>query len=261
MMPILGVFGLTYPQRKLDEISFEISRGEFIALIGPNGSGKSTLMKIMAGVLPLERTLNPHSASGIIRYLGQDFFSMKSNRRAQAIAYVAPDLKADFPLTAEETVSLGRTCQWGSSQTENQDAVHWAMEKCLCWNLRDRFLGTLSGGERQLVALAKALAQGAKILLLDEALSGMDLHHQIALGKMLKGLTREGWTVILVAHDVNLAAEWADTGLFLRDGKKIFHGPIRDVLTTEKIRALYPGADLMVGAHPLHGTPKIFFGI
>ncbi len=232
---VLGAYGICYNwnhrphkmERKnvLEDVSFELSRGEFVALLGPSGSGKSTLMKVVSGILPIVRP----RCSGLVRYLGHEFLTLPHYRRAQTIAYVAPDLKAEFPLTAEEVVFLGRTCQGrghGCDSDADRAAVRWAMEKCLCWNLKDRNLNSLNRGERQLVALARALAQGSKILFLDEALSAMDLHHQVAIGKMLKGLTTEGWSVLLVARDVNLVSEWADTGIFLRSGKMIFQGPI-----------------------------------
>jgi len=270
---VFGAYGVNYRWRALqkeskggasrgvlEDVSFEISRGEFLALFGPNGSGKSTLMKVVAGILPLNRA----GCSAQVRYLNQNFLSFSPRERAQCVAYVAPDLNTEFPLTAEETVSLGRTCQGVGllrrPSVEDQNAVRWAMEKCLCWSLRDRSLESLSGGERQLVALARGLAQGAKILFLDEALSRMDLHHQAAMGKMLRELAREGWSILLVSHDVNLASEWAVSGIFLREGKKILQGAIREILTQDKIRTLYPGSNLISGSNPVTGAPKIFFG-
>jgi iron complex transport system ATP-binding protein len=136
-----------------------------------------------------------------------------------------------------------------------------AMEQFHCWDWRDRDLQTLSGGERQLVSLARAFAQGARILFLDESLSQMDLHHQAHTGKLLKKMTEQGYAVVLVSHDVNLAAEWADTALLLgpRGQGKIAHGPMREVLTEQNLKKLYPGADLVVGTNPVSHAPKVFF--
>ena len=267
--PILSAFGITYNYGGglvLDEVSLEIHPGEIIAIIGPNGSGKSTLLKIMAGILPLTSS----KGSGHVLYGGHAGRTKKELRtfdpavRAQRVVYVGQDLKAEFPLTAYETVLMGRLCHGTGfmkiTMKADRDAVRWAMEKCHCWSLRERDLETLSGGERQLVALARALAQGAKVLLLDEALSRMDLNHQVLIGKMLCQLAAEGYSVVIVSHDLNLASEWAETCLLLRKGKAIACGPLRKILIAEQVKALYPGADLIVAASPATGAPKVFFG-
>ena len=134
------------------------------------------------------------------------------------------------------------------------------MERCLCGEFAGRDLHRLSGGQRQLVALARALAQGARILCLDEALSQMDLNHQALIGKLLRSLCAEGYSVILVAHDVNLASEWADSCLLMKDGARIAQGAVAKTLTESAIRTLYPGAELVLGSNPVTGAPKVFFG-
>ncbi len=268
--PVLAAYGMTYRwnrsdsyekrQHVLNDVSFEINKGDFVALLGPNGSGKSTLMKLASGVF----ALNQSGCSGHVRYLGQDFLSMPSWQRAQRVVYVPPEIRSDFPLTAEEAVFLGRTCQgkgllqWASR--DDKEKVKWAMSLCLCWDLRNRKIEHLSGGERQLVALARALAQGAKILFLDETLSRMDLNHQAEIGKMLKNLTREGWSILLVSHDLNLASEWADRCIFLKKGKIVFQGLLRETLTEENIKKVYPESQLFMGMNPITGAPKVFFG-
>jgi iron complex transport system ATP-binding protein len=258
----LGAFGINYSyggRQTLHDVSFELAKGEIMALLGPNGSGKSTLMKAVAGLL----SMNRDDCGGQVFYQGMNFFAGPARWRAMQVAYVAPDLRAEFPLTARQAVMLGRTCHgagfFSSLTTEDRDAVDWAMEACLCWSLRDRDLHTLSGGERQLVNLARALAQGARVLFLDEALSRMDLNHQAAIGKLMRTLGGKGWSVLLVSHDINVASEWADSCLLLRDGRSVGMGLMREVLTEEKIREIYPGADLMVGPNPATGAPKVFF--
>lgn len=259
-----GAYGMTYQYGRgapvLDGVSFEIAKGEIMALLGPNGSGKSTLMKLAAGILPLKGP----NCSGVVRFKGSEFLSQPPHWRAKHVAYVAPDLRAEFPLTAEEAVMLGRICHGVGllKQVSEQDreAVRSAMEQCLCWGLRDRDLHTLSGGERQLVALARVIAQGARVLFLDESLSRMDLNHQAMIGRLLRRLAEQGYSILLVSHDLNLASEWADTCVLLRAGRDVAKGPLREVLTEERVRALYPGADLVVGANPVSGAPKVFFG-
>lgn len=273
---ILGAYGLSYSWyashsakksvRKLvlDEVSFELERGQIVALCGPNGSGKSTLMKLVAGILPRYEG----QYSGQVRYLGQSFWNAPSRDRARNVAYVGADIRPEFPITAEQAVSLGRTA-WhaglfgGMGRAElrqDQAQVRWAMEKCFCWNLRHRDLETLSGGEHQLVALARALVQGAKVLFLDEALSKMDLHHQSAVGGVLQELASEGWTILLVSHDMNLALEWATSVILLSHGKKLAQGPASDVITEDALRALYPGAKIHIGQNPVTKALQLFNG-
>jgi len=244
----------------LEDVSFEFGAGQFATLIGPNGSGKSTLLKAVAGILPLQG----RGAAGRVRLGDSDFLALDPRARAQAVAYVGAELRADFPLTAIETVSLGRICHGAGSLSPlsslDHELIRQAMERCLCWELRDRDISTLSGGERQLVALARALAQGAKILFLDEALSRMDLHHQARIGAMLRVLVREnGYAVMLVSHDVNLAAEWASTALLLKAGRKVAAGPLSETLTEARLSELYPDSAIGVGRNPFTGSLMVHF--
>jgi iron complex transport system ATP-binding protein len=260
---LFGVYGasFTYGTRKvLEEVSFELFAGEITSLIGPNGSGKSTLLKYAAGIIGD----GEGTCAGAVRYRDDDFFSRSPAERAKCVAYVPQDMKAEFPITALEAVMMGRLCHdyglfWRSGQAD-RDAAMWAMEECNCWALRERMLNTLSGGERQLVALARALAQGAKVLFLDEALSRMDLNHQALMGRLLKKLAGRDYAILLVSHDFNIASEWADNCLLLNKGQTIASGPVKEVLVSERIKALYPGAELIVGTNPVTGAPKIFFG-
>jgi iron complex transport system ATP-binding protein len=262
---VLAAYGVNYSWNKsigiLNDVSLELKQGEIVGLFGPNGAGKSTLMKIMAGILPISK----RGCSGRLRFKGQDMSLCPSQERARNVAYVAPDLRVEFPLTAEEVVFLGRTCMqsgWLSQRSqEDRDQVRWAMEKCLCWKWRDRSLESLSGGEKQLVALAKGLVQGARVLLLDEALGRMDLNHQAIIGKLLKDLARQGWSILWVSHDVNLAFEWVDTLVYLKSGEKVFQGSIQDGVNLEKLNLLYPGANFVIGSNPATGSPKVFPGL
>jgi iron complex transport system ATP-binding protein len=243
----------------LDNISFDILRGQMTYLMGPNGSGKSTLLKAIAGILPQGRG----ALSGSIRFLGSEFLSMPTYRKAQNIVYVASDLTAEFPLTAEEVVSLGRACQNQGMLSRlikgDEKSIRQAMELCLCWDLRHRRLDTLSGGERQLVALASALAQNAKIICLDETLSKMDLNHQVAMCRVLRSMVlHDGLSVIWVSHDMNLTLEWIDQVLVLLKGKLLFQGTRDQVITSEILNKIYPGGDWIVSKNPATGRPKVY---
>lgn len=244
----------------LKDFTFEVRVGELTALLGPNGCGKSTLLKLLAGVLNLS---GPQSR-GRILYRGEEFQNYPPALRARRVAYVGYDFKVDFPMTAFEAVMLGRTSAGSgfvqSLSSQDIELTEAAMRSALCWEWRDRNLQTLSGGERQLVALARGIAQGAKTLLLDESLSQMDLNHQFQVGGMLKELTRkQGWSIVLVSHDVNLAVELADHAVLMKSGEKIAQGSVSSVITEANLKLLYPGAELVVGANPATGTPKVFF--
>jgi iron complex transport system ATP-binding protein len=264
--PFFGVYGATYSlgsRLLLDSVSFEMDLGEVLALLGPNGAGKSTLLKIVAGILPL-RSVGRTKISAQVRVRGDDLGQQTLVNRARAVTYVAPEMRAEFPMSAFEAVMMGRLCHhpdlFLSYSEADMSAVRTAMERCFCWGLKDQELYTLSGGEKQLVALARAVAQESRVLLLDEALSKMDLHHQAKIGQLLRELAKEGRCIVLVSHDVNLAAEWSDTAVLLTKGTTLARGPIGSVMTEENFRKIYPGAKLSVGKNPFTGAPQIFFG-
>ncbi len=262
MSALIGAYGVHYgypnQAHALTEITLEIERGEFVALIGPNGSGKSTLLKLLAGLI--------EPSEGQIRLQGLSLSQMAVNRRAQHVAYVGPDLRVDFPLRAIDAVLMGRlshpaTSLFSSTTQAERDRAQAAMERCQCWALRFRDVHTLSDGEKQLIAISRALVQGSKILFLDEALSRMDLHHQAHIGALLEKLTREeAFTIVLVSHDLNLATEWAKRCVLLQRGKIVAQGPLETTLTLERTRQLYPNAPLLLVQHPQSGVPKFFFG-
>lgn len=256
----LAAYGISFRFRKnlvLDEVSLELEAGEITAILGPNGSGKSTFLKILAGIIPLK------IAEGQVHYFGGAINDLSPKERARQVAFVPPEITTEFPLTSYETVMMGRICHSVSSlrlwTDLDRDAVEWAMSECNCWSLRERHLHTLSGGERQQVALARALAQEAKVLLLDEALSKMDLNHQAKTGSMLKKFASRGYAIILVAHDVNLASEIASRCVFIKNGKIACDGPVSKIITIETVKNIYPGAEFIVGQNPTTKTPKVFF--
>jgi iron complex transport system ATP-binding protein len=266
--PLLAAYGLTWSYSNgkassgtvLDAVSFELGLGEFVALVGPNAAGKSTLLKLVAGVLP---SLSGH-LSGQVRFRGEDLLGFVPQRRARSVSYVGADLRADFPLTALEAVLLGRVCQgfrlFERVSREELDSALRAMEMCRCSELRDRDLNTLSGGERQLVALARALFQGAPVVFLDESLSRMDLNHQVVIGDLLRGLCADRkLSVVLVSHDLNVATEWADQCWIMQQGQMVASGDMKSVLTGERLERLYPGGELILGENPWSRTPKVFF--
>jgi len=262
--PLLAAYGVTFAYHNdlvLDGLSLELKKGQLGSVLGPNGSGKSTFLKIISGMYSLKGGHN----SGYIYYRGHDFHKYSTSERAKKVVYVPPDVRVEFPLSAYEMVLLGRLCQGGGffkrTTQHDRDLAHWAMEQCCCWGLRERNWSSLSGGQKQLVVLARALTQESKLILLDEALSKMDLHHQEKIGLLLRKLTKEDYSFLLVSHDINLSSEWSDFTLILKEGKKVACGKTSDVLNIETIQKTYPGSSLTVGKNPVSGMPKVFFGV
>lgn len=249
--PLIAVHGATLRWNPgaplaLEEVSVELEAGTVTVVLGPNGSGKSTLLRVAAGLIELVPDC------GVVQLSGRDLRELTVAERARRIAYVGSDLRQDFPLRVHEVVGLSAGLAGGDAEG--------AMVRALCWSLRDRNIQTLSGGERQLVLIARALAQGSRALLLDETLSRMDLNHQVEIGKLLRKLAREERrAVALVAHDLNLATEWADSAILMRRGRIQARGPVASTVTEASLQALYPGSRIHVIPHPTTGAPKLFF--
>jgi iron complex transport system ATP-binding protein len=236
----------------LKDVSLKISKGEIIGLIGPNGSGKTTLIRAASGVLP------PRSGQVIVD--GKDLAGLSTQQRArlQAVVPQARSLPGDF--SVRQVVFLGRTPHlgWlGQLGEADERQVQWALERTDTLALADRRIGELSGGEQQRVLLARALAQGTPILLLDEPTTHLDLRHQALLLDLVHELAREqGLTVLMALHDLNLAAIYTDRVVLLKDGCIQAVGDPRLVFTSERLEAVYQ-LPLNVITHPDYGTPLV----
>jgi iron complex transport system ATP-binding protein len=213
-----------YVRPVLEGINLEIHAGEVVALIGPNGAGKTTLLKLMAGLLKPK--------AGAIR---------APEPRARSIAYLAQSEPLPTEFSALEIVRLGRLPFqgfWGRETRADANAVERAMQRTDTTGFADRTLGTLSGGERQRVALARALAQEPKLLLLDEPTNHLDLAHQADLMALLRREALGGLGVVMVVHDLNLAAH-ADRCLLLFNGRIQAEGSPSEVLRPETLEPVY----------------------
>lgn len=240
-------------RRVLEGVSLTIAPGEFVGLVGPNASGKSTLLKAAT------RVLRP--VSGRVLLDGQDVWrEMSLGEMARSVAVVPQDFPVDFPFTVRETVLMGRTPFVGrlrGEQPADLARVRQAMESTETLDLSDRLIGELAGGERQRVVLAKALAQDPRLLLLDEPTSHLDLSHQVDILDLLLGLNRGvGLTVVIVLHDLNLAAMYCDRLFLLGGGRLAAEGSPADVLTPANLQAVY-GSRVLVGRHPIYGCPQV----
>lgn len=239
-------------RRVLEEITFNVGRGEVVALIGPNGAGKTTLMRTLSGVLK--------PSAGRILLAGEDAAQLTPAQRAAKIAVVpqARELPEDF--TVWQTVLLGRTpyLGWlGRVSAEDRRRAAQAMERSRLSGYEGRKVGELSGGEQQRVLLARALAQETPILLLDEPTSNLDLQHQSVLLNLVREQAHHGGQAALMAvHDLNLAALYADRVILLADGRLQACGTPEQVLTPDLLQAVYH-VPVRVVTHPDYGTPLI----
>jgi iron complex transport system ATP-binding protein len=229
----------------LDDVTAELRRGQILGILGPNGSGKTTLLRLLSG------TRTP--ASGQVLLDGAPLRERSRRAIAQRIAVVPQETHLAFDYTVLELVLMGRHPYLGVFELEGPQDVAIARDALGATGtdaLEARQFNTLSGGEKQRVVIAAALAQSAEILLLDEPTSSLDLGYQIEIASLLTRLNRErGVSIAVSTHDLNLAASVCDEIVMIRDGRVIAAGPTADVLTRDNIQAVYDvSAD--VSRHP-----------
>jgi iron complex transport system ATP-binding protein len=235
-------------RRIVSDIDIAVGDGQFVGLLGPNGSGKSTILKAIYRV---------HKAShGRVLLDGADLLAMKPRDAARRVAVVTQEFVSEFDFSVLEMVMIGRTPhkQAFSRDTEaDLGLAVAAMERTGCGHLADRSFNTLSGGEKQLVLVARALVQGADHLILDEPTNHLDIQHQVGILELVAGL---GVSVLAALHDLSMAAMFCGTVHLLCDGRIVAGGPPRAVINPATIRAAY-GADVLVIEHPDTGTPHL----
>ena len=219
----------------LENVNFTFNEGDFIGIIGPNGSGKTTLLK------SISRTLKPYT--GTILLDKTDVYSIKSMDLAKQMAIVPQESNIGFSFTALDIVLMGRNPHMKRFQMESEadlNIVRKAMNRTNTWHLADRPINELSGGEKQRVVIARALAQEPKVLLLDEPLTHLDMINQLEIMDLVKELCiKERLIVLAVIHDLNLAARYCSSLLLLKGAKIFAAGPVENVLTSENIKAVF----------------------
>jgi iron complex transport system ATP-binding protein len=235
----------------LRDVSFCAKEGELVGLIGPNGSGKSTLLRTLSGLL--------RPASGNLFLDGKPLKQYSSKELARNVGYVPQDTVVDFDFTAREIVLMGRHSYLSRFSSESQHdhmIVHKAMQHTATLHLADRIVTTLSGGQRQMIFIAKALAQEPRLLLLDEPISALDIRYQLHVLELMRMLTQRGMTVVAALHDLNLAARFCDRLVLLMDGEIVGAGTPEEVLTPEMIQRTYK-VQAKVRMDPWVGSPTI----
>jgi iron complex transport system ATP-binding protein len=232
-------------------ISLNLRSGEILAVLGPNASGKTTLLKNLAGIL--------RPRSGRVRIEGRDLASLPMKERARVIAFVPQNEEPFLDFPVEQVVLMGRAPYvgfWGFESGEDRTRAREAMERTDTWALRDRSLGELSGGERQRVILARALAQEAKVLLLDEPTSHLDVRYQKELLDLCSALNaQKGLSLIMTLHDLNLAALYAHRLILIQDGRVARAGTPDETLTPESIAQVF-GLSMRVLRDEKTGLPS-----
>lgn len=234
------------PRVVVDDVSLHAPAGQLTALLGPNGAGKSTVLKALAGLL---------AHRGRVLLHGVDVAALDLRTRARRLAYVPQHSSLDAPLPVREVVAQGRFAHhegFGSNLGEaDRRAIDAALARTDATGLEDRAFGRLSYGERRRVLLARALATEATTLLLDEPTAGLDVGQGLALFATLRALADEGATILLVLHQLDDAARFADQAVLLDQGRVQAEGAPRDVLTRDLLRRIY-------GVEPQEGGALAF---
>lgn len=223
-----------YGARKVVEnISFESTRGEVLALLGPNGSGKTTLLKALCGAIP--------TMSGRVRIEGRGLETLTFQERSKHISYVPQSEEHLFDFTVRQLTLMGRLAHSEGlfESALDQETAIKAMEASDCVHLADRSLSTLSGGESQRALIARALAQETPIILCDEPTTHLDPGHQVEIGKLLVKLRKEGKVVLVTTHDLNWALEFSDRVLMLHRGTTKFIGTLNDAIDQDIHEQVY----------------------
>ena len=232
----LDVQDLTFAYRDrpvLEGVSFALNPGELVGLIGPNGSGKSTLLRLILGIFPADR--------GRILLNGLPLRRLSRKVIARHMAFVPQDTAIDAAFTARDIVAMGRNPHLGRFQPETPNdcaAIEWALTATSTRHLATRFVQELSGGERQRVMLARALAQQAPTLLLDEPTANLDVAHQLDVLTQVQAVARDNRCALIALHDLTLAARFCDRILMLSEGRLVAQGK-PDAVITEAHLATY----------------------
>ena len=232
-------------------VDVAVRRGEVVGLVGPNGAGKSTLLRVVTGLL--------RPSAGAVAVAGEPLDALSRRELARRVAVVQQLPEAPATMRVRDLVLLGRHPHVGllARETRRDEAIaSEAMRRAGCDRFADRDLGSLSGGERRRAFIARALAQEAPLLLLDEPTSNLDAHAQVEILELVAELAADGAGVLLVVHDLTLAAAYCDRVVLLAAGEVVAEGPPSEVVTPERVRRVY-GAGVTVMPHPASGAPVV----
>jgi len=255
MNPAIQTENLTFAYKDkpvLDGVSLSVERGEMVGILGPNGSGKTTLLKIFSAVL---------RGRGEVKVNGRSIKTYGKRELSRLFAMVPQESQILFPYTVAEIVLMGRASYHSPLALEGRkdlEVARASMELTDSLPFSDRYLHELSGGEKQRVIIARALAQEPEILLLDEPSAFLDLKHQVQVFELMRRLNRErSLTIVAALHDLNLAAIFFPRLVMLRDGRIYRDGSPKEVLTAGTIEEIY-GIRVRVEPDPSGDKPQLF---
>ncbi len=237
----------------IKDVSFSVKKGEFFCIAGSNGAGKSTLLRLLA------RIYKPRSGKVVIKDRNVWLYSQKEF--ARIVAVVSQNPSFEF-MKVEEFVGLGRIPHFKGLQLfekkEDKKKIERAINLCGLEKLKNSYITEISGGERQLVFIARALAAEPEILLLDEPLSNLDIHHQERILHLLLNLKNKfDLTVIAVLHDLNIASEFCDRLMFLKEGRVVCSGKPEEVVKDLFVRETFLLADPIIFENPISKKPYL----
>jgi iron complex transport system ATP-binding protein len=238
-------------QPAVDRVSFVAAAGAITAVVGPNGSGKSTLVRALLGLAPV--------IAGRIVVQGEDAQTLDPRARARLVAVVPQREEPAFPLAVREFVALGRHAHrppWSAASAADDTMVAAALARADATALAARDVAELSGGEWQRARIARALAQDARALVLDEPTTFLDLGHEMAVFELLDALARGGLAILLVSHQLNLVARFATTLVLLHEGRVAATGAPADVMDGPTLERVYDWP-LVVTRDPAVGSPSL----
>lgn len=256
MIEARGVCVRTGPKVLLEDVWLSVAPGELLAVVGPNGAGKSTLRRVLCG--------DAEPSAGGVWMGGRALREWPLVERARVRAVMPQDSSLGFPFTALEVVLMGRLPHLEGAESERDyETARAALDAVEARHLEERLYPTLSGGERQRVQLARVLAQiwepregGGRYLLLDEPTSSLDLAHQHSTLGVARRFAREGVAVLVILHDLNLAAQYADRVVMLKGGRVARQGRPSEVFTREAIREVFD-VQAVVTRHPSQDCPLV----
>ncbi len=235
----------------VDGVSIDVPGATITAVVGPNGSGKSTLVRALLGRVPLER--------GVIRVEGQDAGTLDRRELARRVAVVGQREEPTFPVPVRDYIALGRHPHahlWSSADPDGATAIARAIDDAEVRQFTDRSTDELSGGEWQRVRIARALAQDARALVLDEPTTYLDVAHEMAAFELLDTLARRGLAILVVSHQLNLVARFAHRVVLLHRGAVVASGPPSDVMRGDVLEHVYEWP-LVVTRDPAVGAPAL----
>lgn len=251
----------TYPFAKeptLNELSFTAEQGSYWCIAGPNGSGKSTFLKLACGLVA------DAQYKGELTWDDRPLVAWDRLELAKNVAFVPGSLRTQFPVSVSEFVLQGRYARspnfWAHPSADDRELAQACLERIGIAAKAESIIGEISAGETQLALIARALAQQPQVLVLDESTANLDLSFQLSIFELLRELNNEGLTILVVSHDLNLAAEFCPNILWLSKGAVFAQGPTEETLTTSLMRELYcVEGRAEVGKNPFTSRPKIFW--